>query len=107
MSTSNGVIEPIEESWSQLTALVDSLGPDGLTVTGPDGWAVKDHLAHLAAWEASLIGLLEGADRAAAMGITAGGDEETDELNDAIWGIHRHKSADQALAYFRQTHADL
>ena len=107
MSTPNSVIEPIENSWKELTALVDSLGPDGLTLTGPDGWAVKDHLAHIAAWEASLIGLLEGADRAKAMGIAAKGDEETDELNDAIWGLHHQKSAQQAVAYFRDTHAAL
>jgi len=107
MSAANSVMEPIEESWNQLNAAIDALGPEALNTTGPDGWAVKDHLAHLAAWEASLIGLLEGADRARAMGITAEGDEETDELNDAIWGIHRQKTADQALAYFRQTHEEL
>jgi len=107
MSASNGVTEPIEESWSQLTALVDSLGPDALAMAGPDGWAVKDHLAHVAAWEASLIGLLEGADRATAMGLAACGDEETDELNDAIWHLHRDKSPQEALAYFRDTHAAL
>ena len=107
MSAPNGVTEPIEESWNQLTALVESLGPDGLTATGPDGWAVKDHLAHVAAWEASLIGLLQGADRATAMGLAANGDEETDELNDEIWHLHRDKSPQEALAYFRDTHAAL
>jgi hypothetical protein len=55
MSASNGVMEPIEESWNQLNAAIEALGPEALNTTGPDGWAVKDHLAHLAAWEASLI----------------------------------------------------
>ena len=107
MSAPNAVIEPIEESWQQLTALVDSLGPDGLAQIGPDGWAVKDHLAHVAAWEASLIALFEGADRGKAMGISATGDEQTDELNDAIWKLHQHLSPAEAVAYFRQTHAEL
>ncbi len=107
MSAPNGVTEPIEESWKQLTALVESLGPDDLTLKGPDGWAVKDHLAHIAAWEASLIGLLEGADRATAMGLAANGDEETDQLNDEIWHLHRDKSPEEALTYFRDTHVAL
>jgi len=107
VSSSNSVNEPIEKSWNELTAQIAALGPEGLTLTGPDGWAVKDHLAHVAAWEASLIGLLEGADRAAAMGIAARGDEQTDELNDAIWGLHRDKSPQEVLAYFRDTHAAL
>ena len=39
-----------------------------------DGWTVKDHLDHIAAWEKSLIALLDGSNRAAAMGISASGD---------------------------------
>ena len=107
MSAPNGVIDPIEKSWQQLTTLVDSLGPDGLTQTGSDGWAVKDHLAHLAAWEASLIALFEGGDRGKAMGIAATGDEMTDELNAAIWKLHHDQSPEDAVAYFRQTHEQL
>ena len=104
MTAPNSVVEPIEKSWSELNALVDSLGPHGLTVTGADGWAVKDHLIHIAAWEHSLLALLEGADRRTAMGI-AGGPEDTDSINAAVWSLHRSKTPEQALAYFRDTHA--
>ncbi|HSS62062.1 MAG TPA: ClbS/DfsB family four-helix bundle protein [Candidatus Limnocylindrales bacterium] len=102
----NIVVAPIETSWRDLNALVDSLGPSGLTVTGADGWAVKDHLIHIAAWENSLLALLEGADRRAAMGV--GPDvNETDAINAAVWSMHRDKTPAQALDYFRQTHAAL
>ena len=37
MTTPNGVIEPIEAGWQELTALVESLGPAGLTLSGADG----------------------------------------------------------------------
>ena len=103
---SNSVTAPIEQGWIELNTLVDSLGPHGLTLTGADGWAVKDHLVHIAAWEHSLLALLEGGDRRTAMGVP-GASEETDELNAALWSLHRNKTPEQALAYFRQAHAAL
>ena len=101
---SNTVVEPIETSWRELNALIDSLGLDGLSITGEDGWAVKDHLTHIAAWEYSLLALLDGTDRRSAMGI---GPEQndTDAINAAVWSLHRDKTPEQALEYFRQTHA--
>jgi hypothetical protein len=106
MTAPNSVVEPIEKSWQQLNTLVESLGPHGLAMTGADGWAVKDHLVHLAAWEHSLIALLEGADRRTAMGV-AGEAEDTDSINAAVWSLHQSKTPEQALAYFRDTHAVL
>ena len=100
----NNVIEPIDKSWRELNALIDSLGPSGLGITGADGWAVKDHLVHIAAWEHSLLALLEGADRRSAMGIGLDANE-TDAVNAAVWSLHRNKTPEQALAYFHQTHS--
>jgi len=106
MSVANNVIAPIERGWDELNALIDSLGPDGLSVTGADGWAVKDHLVHIAAWELSLLGLLQGADRRSAMGVP-GADEATDAINAAVWALHSGKTPEQALAFFRETHGSL
>jgi hypothetical protein len=100
----NSVVETIERSWEELNTLVDSLGPDALTVTGPDGWALKDHLIHIAAWEQSLLALLEGGDRHQAMGVGRDVDE-TDAINAAVWAVHRNKTPQQALDYFHKTHA--
>ncbi len=100
----NSVIQPIERSWHELNTLVESLGPTGLSIVGADGWAVKDHLIHIAAWEHSLIALLEGADRHSAMGV-APDVNETDAVNAAVWSMHRSKTPEQAVDYFRQTHA--
>ena len=100
----NSVIEPVEKSWHELDDLVESLGPDVLTMTGTDGWAVKDHLIHVAAWEHSLIALLQGSDRWAAMGVARDVDG-TDEINAAVWAMHRDKPADACVDYFHQTHA--
>jgi hypothetical protein len=96
--------ELIESSYNELMALIHSLGPSGLAITGSDGWAVKDHLIHLGAWELSLIGLLESADRPTAMGVP-GVEHETEALNRAVWTLHRDKSPDEAVAFFARTHA--
>ena len=106
MSAANSVMAPIERGWDDLNALIDSLGPLGLTTTGPDGWAVKDHLVHIAAWELSLLGLLDGVDRRSAMGVP-GADEETDAINAAVWALHGSKTPEQALAFFREAHASM
>src|SRR5207245_25524 len=73
-------------------------------ISGADGWAVKDHLVHIAAWEHSLLALLEGADRRTAMGVGREA-EDTDSINAAVWSLHRSKTPEQALAYFRETHS--
>ena len=106
MTEIDGIRERVDESWTDLWELVDSMGPETLATTGPDGWAVKDHLAHLAAWEQSLLALLDGRDRIEAMGLGAmKGD--TDALNAAVWELHRDRSSEDAVAYFRDSHARL
>ena len=99
----NSVVQSIDESWSELVALVDSLGANGLTVVGADGWAVKDHLIHIAAWEQSVIALLQGGDRWAAMGVERDL-QGVDAINDALWAMHRAMTPEQALDYSRKTH---
>jgi hypothetical protein len=106
MTEPNREVEPIKKGWSELTALVDSLGPAGLEKTGGGRWAVKDHLVHIAAWELSLLALLDGHDRKKAMGVPNASDE-TDDINEAVWLLHRHQTPEQVLAFFRGTHAAL
>jgi hypothetical protein len=98
--------EKVDAAWDDLVREVDALGPDSLTLTGPDGWAVKDHLFHVAAWELSLVALLEGRDRLAEMGV-AGVAEETEAINEAIWRLHRDASPEEALDSFREAHRRL
>jgi hypothetical protein len=106
MSAPNREIELIEKGWRELGALVESLGGDALEVKGSGRWTVKDHLVHIAAWELSLLGLLDGEDRRAAMGVP-GAPEDTDSLNEAVWLAHRHDGVDQALAFSRDAHERL
>jgi uncharacterized damage-inducible protein DinB len=101
------LIGRIEASWNDLLERVMKLGPGGLMLAAPDGWTVKDHLAHVATWEHSLIGLIEGRDRLPAMGVHEPLGEDTDAINAAIQKLHAGETPEQALKYFRDSHASL
>lgn len=97
----------IEAAWKQLAVLVNQVeDAAGLNKVGADGWTVKDHLAHVAAWEHSLLALLEGRDRSGAMGLNQPL-EEIDSINEAIRKLHATDTGDEALGYFRDSHAQL
>ena len=81
---------------------------DGLQLehAGPEGWAVKDHLFHLAAWERGIAWLLSGRPRTEVMEITP---EEwynltMDQVNDLVYQRNRERTAAEALAAFREAH---
>ena len=50
------------------------------------------------------MALVDGEDRRTAMGVP-GVAEDTDSLNEAIWLVHRHETAEQARAFSRESHA--
>jgi uncharacterized damage-inducible protein DinB len=104
----NAEMPRIEAAWSRLVELVDQVqAAGGLDRVGADGWSVKDHLAHVAAWEHSLLALIEGRDRLAGMGLREPVDENTDAVNEAVRKLHETDTADEVLGYFRDSHAQL
>ena len=106
MTPANAEVDAIDKGWRDLVALVDSIGADGLELKGAGRWAVKDHLAHVAAWELSLLALLDGEDRRTAMGVP-GAAEDTDSLNEAIWLAHSLETPEQTLRFSRESHEKL
>ena len=105
--TSEELLQRVQSSWEDLNGLVSGLDDAALSRPGPEEWAVKDHLVHVAAWEHSLIALLEGRDREAAMGLEPGTEDNTEAINHAIWQTHREMPAQDVRRYFRETHARL
>ncbi len=93
---------PLEE-W------IATLGAAKLTAPGKDGWAIKDHLAHLAAWEASTAALVRGESRYAAMGVNLGklAPNDFDAINQQIYAQHKDKSVEEVLKFFHSAHAEL
>ena len=108
MTGSNAEMQRIEVSWNKLDELVNQVqAASGLTRVRTDGWSVKDHLAHVAAWEHSLVALIEGRDMLEAMGVRGPVEENTDAINEAIMNLHAKDTAEEALAYFRDSHAQM
>jgi uncharacterized protein (TIGR03083 family) len=95
--------------WNELQAFLAALSDEQTEQrTDAAGWAVKDHVAHLAAWENGIAALLEGESRTQAMGITeADWNLGDDGINDIIFRQHREKNGEQAKAYLNHVHARL
>jgi hypothetical protein len=105
--TADEVRARIESRRRELVDLIGTIDEGALTAPGTDGgWAIKDHLVHIGAWEHWLLALFEHRDRLAAMG-AAGVDRDIDSVNAAVYEKHRRDSLDEARAYFDDAHAQL
>jgi uncharacterized protein (TIGR03083 family) len=105
--TADEVRDRIRSKRKELVDLVATIDAAGLSAPGPDGgWAIKDHLVHIGAWEHWLLALFERRDRLAAMG-APGADKTVDEVNAAVYEKHRDDTPDQARAYFDDAHDQL
>jgi hypothetical protein len=106
--TRDEAFDRIERSWRPLDELAGRLDSDRLQTLVSDGWwTVKDHLIHLAAWEDSLLALLDSRDRAAAMGAPGLENAGTDAINAAVQMQHRDDVPEEAVSRFRETHRRL
>jgi hypothetical protein len=99
----------LESAWTVLQSGLAALS--GAQMTGlqdAQGWSVKDHIIHLAAWERSVVFFLQGRPRADGLGISDKlFHESVDEVNAAIQARNRDKSLAEAQAEFRNVHRQL
>ncbi len=108
--TKAALMERIGESWEALQRLLAPLDEARLSRPGPaTGWAIKDHLFHLATWERGVAWLLSGRSRYEAMDVTR---EEwhsldMDQVNDLLYQRNRERTAAEALTAFREAHAEM
>ena len=104
------LLQQISDSRAALQHALDRLSEQQLTaVRDAQGWTVKDHLLHLAAWERSVTALLRDEPRCDGLGVEpavyAAGD--FDAINAAIYRHSADRSAREALAVFRADHEQL
>lgn len=97
----------IARGWDDLQGALAGLSEAQLARPGADGWSIKDHLAHLGAWERSAVAILEGQPRYAVLGVAAAvwqaGD--TDQINALVQERSRSRSLAEVLADLRGAHA--
>lgn len=108
--TKTELLKEIQTSWDNLHAVLGQLTEAQLSeVRSLEGWAVKDHLAHLATWERSALAIILGEPRYKALGVSeaayASGD--FDQMNAVIYERCREVGLNDTLAAWRLTHQDL
>jgi len=105
------LMEHIERDWAALNRLLDSLSESQWgEIRNTDGWAIKDHVAHLTTWERSVSALLTGGrSQHEGLGITEDvclrGD--IDAINAAIFDVHQHEPLNVVRTQFQATHEQL
>jgi len=103
------LLERIQHYRAILEETVRELDEEKLSQPGPEAWAVKDHLAHVATWEKGMVELLHKRPRFAAMGVEEAfmqGRSE-DEINDLIFHQNKELSVQETLRKFNQAHSEM
>ena len=104
------LLRELDDAWTELNRTLDRLSEAQTTeIRDAEGWSVRDHLVHMAAWERSVVVFLQGRPRHEGLGVDKqlylAGDEDT--INAAIQEKHRDVSLAGALADLRQVHSEL
>lgn len=103
------LIEKILHARQQLNQVLGGLTPQQLTAPGPEGWSVKDHLAHLAVWARKEIAVLEGRSADEGLGLPPGSHESLgfDEINATLRERSQALSLEETLAELGASHTAL
>lgn len=99
----------IRRSRAALEETLSSLSEEQLTRSGPSGWSIKDHLAHLATWELGIVELLHRRPRFAAMlvGEAVYQDKSEDEINELIYRRHAGLPPAEVMEKFQSVHRQM
>ncbi len=108
--TREDVIARMHVARASLEALVEGWDEARLLAKGPEGWSIKDHLAHLVPWMGGISALLRREDRWTAMGLTqAQLDHEPgeEEVNDILHKQWAGTSLGEVRTALREAHEEL
>jgi hypothetical protein len=104
------LLRSTEEAWGDLMVELGRLTPQQKSgVKDAEGWTVKDHLVHLAAWERSMISFLKGRPRHEGLGVSADvyARDQDDEINETIYSATKDLTYEEAEAQLRSVHSEL
>lgn len=100
----------IEDGWLIINQAIDSLSKAQMTTLRDDeGWTVKDHIAHMTAWERSALYFVLGKPRHEGLGVEESVylSEDEDSINAAIYAGQQSLTLPEVLADFRVVHSQL
>ncbi len=105
------LLRRIDSRWQKLQDLLGALTPSDWERPLGDGWAVKVHVAHLAAWERSALAILNGASRAEAMGVPIEiwdrRNHDTDEINGHLANLAMELPSSAAREQLDESHSSI
>lgn len=105
------VIDRVQIEWAALEYAVATLPETQLTAPGPEGWSVKDHLAHIGDWERAITAVLERRPEYQGFGLNeatyAGLHDDLDGLNDVLYRRSKAVAIAEVHARRRRAHAEL
>ncbi len=107
VDTKAELLEHIARDWAAINTLLGGLTNAQWTeIRNPDGWAVKDHVAHLTAWHRYVIAILTGKSRHEGLGVPQAvyAPKDIDAINALIFQQHRHEPLEQVRSEFQATH---
>ena len=107
-ATKTELVVLIDRSWNELQSVINSVPEDALSRPGPEGWAAKDHLAHLASWERMTVAALKGESEEEAAGLEKWvGEWDEERFNDLLYKKWAGTSAAESTTYLQQSHDQL
>jgi hypothetical protein len=101
------LLERIHQEWIKLMHVIQNLDADEMTTPAKGGWSVKDHLAHITAWERYLCEHHLNQEPAhEVLGMTADTYRNADEnrINDFIFQQQKDLPQAQILSELHHTH---
>src|SRR5437868_1535935 len=105
--TTAEMISRIENGYKALQTLLNTWTDEQIvTPGGPDGWSVKDHLAHMAAWERGQAALMRREDRWKAMALSSD-THDIEDMNKTIYANNRDRSLVDVRADLAEAHQQL
>ncbi|RMG81047.1 MAG: ClbS/DfsB family four-helix bundle protein [Chloroflexi bacterium] len=110
VTTKADLIAHIERDWALTNEWLNSLSEaQWTTIKNPDGWTIKDHVAHLAVWERCVIGIFHGQPYHITLNIPelvflSG---NFDAMNAIIYQAHKDAPLEQVRAHFQATHNEV
>jgi uncharacterized protein (TIGR03083 family) len=87
------LIERVRSARAALDRTVERLSEAQMTAPGPDGWSIKDILAHIAAWEQILLVFHIGGKPFQEAARLAAVDYQTDSIDSINEALHRRDKA--------------
>ena len=103
------LLQRIRTARAELERTLTGLDDAALSAPGPEGWSVKDHLAHLAAWGRKVLSNMDGRKSTEALGVPEAVYQSGDwvAINEIVRAPDKDRPAAEIVAEYRRVHTDL